>query len=147
MTRYLLDTNVVLRFANTLDARHSLVVRAIGGLLEQNNECVVTAQVLIEFWVVATRPTTVNGFGWSVEETKASVDRLLYLFPLLEDCSEIFSTWLELVSTNNIKGKQSHDIRLVAVMLAYGVDHLLTFNPNDFAIVSNITVIHPQALT
>ncbi|GAP97538.1 PilT protein, N-terminal [Leptolyngbya sp. NIES-2104] len=139
-----MDTNVILRFANTLDVNHSLVTSAIRKLLDQNNECVITSQVIIEFWVVATRPTNVNGFGWSVEQVKASVDRLLDRFPLLEDCPEIFPIWLELVSISSLKGKRIHDIRLVAVMLAYGVNHLLTLNPSDFAVTSFITVVHPQ---
>lgn len=146
MTRYLLDTNVVLRFANTVDPDHALVISAISKLLEQNSECVITSQVLIEFWVVATRPTTVNGFGWSAEQTRVSIDRLLNVFPLLEERREIFPIWLQLITASNIKGKRSHDIRLIAVMLSHSVDHLLTFNPTDFTIASNIAVVHPQTL-
>ena len=146
MTQYLLDTNVVLRFANTLDPQHSLVVRAIRNLLAQDNECFITAQVLIEFWVVTTRPTSVNGFGWNVEQAIVSVAQLRTLFPLLEDRPEIFPIWLELVTTNKIKGKRSHDIRLIAIMLSHNVDHLLTFNPSDFAIASTLTIVHPETL-
>ncbi|HTL89130.1 MAG TPA: type II toxin-antitoxin system VapC family toxin [Leptolyngbya sp.] len=146
MTRYLLDTNVVLRFSNPLDAQHTLTTDAVSRLAEQGNECVLTAQVLIEFWVVATRPLDVNGLGWSMERVQSNVAELLNGFSLLEDRSEVFPNWLELVSANNIKGKRSHDIRLVAVMLSHNVDHLLTFNPDDFAIALPITIVHPQRL-
>lgn len=99
--------------------------------------------MLIEFWVVATRPTTVNGFGWTIEQANNSIERLLDRFPLLEDRSEIFSIWLQLISDNRIQGKRAHDIRLIAVMLAHDIDHLLTLNPNDFAVEASISVIHP----
>jgi len=54
MTKYLLDTNVVLRLSNPSDDQHELVTEAIATLLTQGNECYLTAQVLIELWVVAT---------------------------------------------------------------------------------------------
>ncbi|ELS44869.1 hypothetical protein C789_5347 [Microcystis aeruginosa FACHB-905 = DIANCHI905] len=35
-------------------------------------------------------------------------------------------------------GKRTHDVRLVAAMLANEITHLLTFNPSDFAGISSI---------
>lgn len=43
-------------------------------------------------------------------------------------------------------GKRTHDARLIAVMLANAITHLLTFNSSDFAINSGITVVLPQEL-
>ena len=51
MTKYLLDTNVVLRFANPSDKKHIIVKNAVYNLLLQGDECYLTAQVIIEFWV------------------------------------------------------------------------------------------------
>ncbi|WP_414621538.1 hypothetical protein [Calothrix sp. CCY 0018] len=39
MTRYLLDTNVVLRFCNPCDVQHSLAVDAVSLLLARGDEC------------------------------------------------------------------------------------------------------------
>ena len=63
MAQYLLDTNIVLRFSNPSDTQHSLAAEAVATLLAQGGECYLTAQVLIELWVVATRPVDVNGLG------------------------------------------------------------------------------------
>lgn len=90
MTRYLLDTNVVLRFCNHSDVQHHLAIEAIYRLLNQADECFLTAQVLIELWVVATRPVEVNGLGWTTEKTRSTIDQLLNRFPLLEEPPEIF---------------------------------------------------------
>jgi predicted nucleic acid-binding protein len=146
MTRYLLDTNVVLRFCNPSDVQHSLAIDAISCLLTQEDECFLTAQVLVELWVVATRPIEVNGLGWAVEQTRNTVDQLLDRFPLLEEIPQIFPNWLDLVTINRVMGKRTHDVRIGAVMLAYGVTHLLTFNPRDFAGISGITIVRPQEL-
>ncbi|BFM38216.1 PIN domain-containing protein [Synechocystis sp. LKSZ1] len=143
MTRYLLDTNVVLRFSNTSDEQHGLVTEAVANLLEQANECYLASQVLIELWVVATRPLNVNGLGWSVEQTQNIIEQLLEHFSVVEETSQIFSIWLNLVTENKISGKRSHDARIVAIMLASAVSHILTLNPSDFSGMSSITVVHP----
>jgi predicted nucleic-acid-binding protein len=67
MTKYLLDTNVIMRFCNPSDVQHGLATDAISRLLIQSDECLLVMQVIIEFWVVATKPIQVNGLGWTVE--------------------------------------------------------------------------------
>lgn len=146
MIRYLLDTNVILRFCNPSDVQHDLATEAISYLLNQGDECFLTGQVLIELWVVATRPVEVNGLGWTTEKTKQIIDELLNRFPLLEESPQIFFTWLDLVTTNQVMGKRTHDARLIAVLLANNITHILTFNSSDFAVKSMITVICPQQL-
>jgi len=147
MTRYLLDTNIILRARDTSASNYQLAVDAVSQLLAQNIECVITAQVLIEFWVVATRPIEVNGLGWNIQKTKNEIDGVLDQFPLLEETPQILTNWLQLVSRNGVMGKRTHDARILAVMQVHGVTHLLTFNPDDFTnISSDITIVHPQEI-
>ena len=146
MTKYLLDTNVILRFANPSDKQHHLTTEAIATLLEQSDECFLTAQVLIELWVVATRPVDVNGLGWSTKQASNIIEQLLDRFPIVEETSPIFSAWLNLVTQNQIKGKRTHDALIVAVMLVYEISRILTFNPSDFKGLSEIITVHPQEI-
>jgi predicted nucleic acid-binding protein len=147
MAKYLLDTNVVLRLSNPSDDHHELVTEAIATLLTQGNECYLISQVLIELWVVATRPINVNGLGWSAEETHTIINQLLERFPFKEEVPQIFSTWLTLVTENQITGKRTHDVRIVATMIESGITHILTLNPKDFSGISGITVVHPKAVS
>jgi predicted nucleic acid-binding protein len=146
MTKYLLDTNVVLRFANPSDQQHDLVTEAIAILLEQSNECYLTAQVLIELWVVATRPVDVNGLGWSTQQASNVIEQILTRFPLVEEISQIFPIWLNVVTQKKIKGKRTHDARIIAVMLVYNIRHILTLNPSDFKSLSEIITVNPQEI-
>ncbi|MEO0824479.1 MAG: type II toxin-antitoxin system VapC family toxin [Cyanobacteria bacterium J06635_15] len=146
MTKYLLDTNIVLRFSNPSDIQHDLVTEAVATLLQQGYECYLTAQVLIELWVVATRPVDANGLGWPIEQTYNVIEQLLNRFPMADETSQIFSSWLNLVTDNQIKGKRTHDARIVAVMVTSGISHILTLNPNDFSGVRGITIVHPQTV-
>jgi hypothetical protein len=113
-------------------------------IIRQGGECLITSQILIEFWVVATRPKDVNGLGWTTQKTQQEINQILSQFSLLEESPDIFPLWFQLVTIYNIKGKRTHDIRLLAVMKASKITHLLTFNPDDFIPIPNITIVHPQ---
>ncbi len=109
-------------------------------------ECLITPQIVIEFWAVATRPRSANGLGWGVDRVTADVAQIRRQFRVLADTAEIFERWLELVSSGRFSGKRVHDARLVAIMQAHGVRHLLTFNAEDFFGAPEIEVIVPGAL-
>lgn len=144
MANYLLDTNIILRFSNPSDVQHDLVTDAVATLLAAGHDCYLAPQVLIEMWVVATRPTDVNGLGWSTVYTRKIIDELLERFPIAEEMPQIFPEWFELVTNNAIKGKRTHDARIVALMRASQIDFVLTLNPSDFSSVSDIIVMHPK---
>jgi len=51
--------------------------------------------------------------------------------------------WRKLVVTHQVRGKQVHDARLAASMIAHGITHILTLNGADFARYPQLTVIDP----
>lgn len=146
MTNYLLDTNILLRVSDPSSANYSLAVDSVFVLLNGGNKCFLTPQTLIEFWVVATRPIEVNGLSWTPERTQEQIHQFLLRFSLKEETPEIFLHWFQLVADYKIKGKRTHDIRLLAVMKAHSITHLLTFNPEDFLPIPEITIVQPQEI-
>jgi predicted nucleic acid-binding protein len=144
MANYLFDTNILLRLSDPISANYPLARDSTYLLIDQGHQGCFTSQIIIEFWVVATRPTEVNGLGWTPERTKNQINEFMGRFTLLEETPEIFTLWFKLVTDYNIKGKRTHDIRLLAVMKAHKITHLLTFNPDDFIPLPNITIVHPQ---
>lgn len=146
MVKYLLDTNIILRFCNPSDVQHTLVADAVAALLAKGDECYLAPQVLIEMWVVATRPTDVNGLGWTPTYTRQVIDGLLERFPLAEELPQVFQIWLELVTDYAVKGKRTHDMRIVALLRAAKIDHILTLNPSDFSDTVHAVIVHPRDL-
>ncbi|BAY49747.1 hypothetical protein SAMD00079811_73760 [Scytonema sp. HK-05] len=146
MVAYLLDTNILLRMSDGNSPTHLLAGEATAKLLMQAHQVYITSQNIIEFWVVATRPVEVNGLGLSAEQTRTEVEQIVSQFPLLEETPQIFINWLNYVTANNVMGKRVHDVRLIAVMLAHGITHLLTFNIDDFRNKEGIVIVHPQTL-
>lgn len=146
MATYLADTNLLLRLADPASAQHSIATDALARLLRQGDEVFLTPQNFIEFWAVATRPVEANGFGWDSERTVREVTELQERFPLLPDSSDIFTHWLELVKQLPVHGKRVHDARLVAVLQAHAVEHLITFNTSDFTVFSSLSLVDPRSL-
>jgi predicted nucleic acid-binding protein len=144
MATFLLDTNLLLRLSDGASPDQALADQAIKTLRLRGDWPCGAAQNLIEFWAVATRPVGANGFGWDTQKTRVEIDQLLSKFQLLDDTSAILINWVNLVTTHDVKGKKVHDARLVAVMQAHGVTHLLTFNTDDFKSYSGITLVHPS---
>jgi predicted nucleic acid-binding protein len=130
---YLLDTNVLVRLANTADTRHAVAARTVVELHRRGEVLHVTPQVLIEFRNVATRPAAQNGLGLSTVDAETQAAGVEATFPLLGETPDIFPAWKALVSALGVIGKQVHDARLVAVCHAHRVTHLLTFNVSHFA--------------
>lgn len=143
---YLVDSNILLRLVNRLDLMHGDAENAYTMLREQDQALCVVPQNLIEFWAVATRPTSVNGLGLAVEEAVHESSLLKSLFTLKSDIPEIYTVWEHLVIKYQVRGKQAHDTRLVAAMIAHQISHLLTFNTADFKRFTEITAIDPRNL-
>lgn len=143
--RVLVDANVLLRSAQPQHPQHEVARDALTQLHANGHEIVIVPQVIYEFWVVATRPTEVNGLGLSADQTDAKVVTNLELYSLYQDDELLFDAWRILVNLHGVVGKLAHDARLIAAMVRHGITHLLTFNEQDFARFREVTVISPAA--
>lgn len=87
---WLLDTNVLLRLTDEQSHEHSVAEGAVARLLARGIPVFISAQVLVEFWAVATRPERVNGLGWSTATTAETIRALRDRFPLLKETPEVW---------------------------------------------------------
>lgn len=144
--KVLVDTNVLARAAQPAHPMQQPAEDALAALRAQGHTLCVVPQVLYEFWALSTRPTSVNGLGKSVALVTAELADIRADFWLLDDTPAILPVWEALVTNYGVVGKNAHDARLVAAMLAHGVTHLLTFNDQDFKRFTTITVWTPAAV-
>lgn len=143
---FLVDTNILLRSADSDHPMYEDAINSVSILKRQKNQLYIMPQNLIEFWNVCTRPKDKNGLGYSITETQAEINRVKSFFPLLSDHPNIYSEWEKLVSIYQVKGVNVHDARLVAAMLVYNLTHILTFNSDDFRRYSEIIVVNPKEI-
>lgn len=143
---YLIDTNVLLRRARPSDPQCGVARLAIRRLKRQGEDLYINSQNVIEFWNALTRPVDRNGFGMMPAQADEEVSRLEQFFRLAPDTPDIYIHWRQLVATVGVSGVQVHDARLVAVMLAHSISHLLMFNVGDFRRYPVITAVHPASV-
>jgi predicted nucleic acid-binding protein len=129
---HLVDTSILARLANTADALHGVAAKAVLELHQRGEVLHLTAQNLVEFRNLATRPRAVNGLGLPVADAEVKAAIFEGKFPLLAETPNIYPTWKALVGTLGIIGKRVHDARLVAVCHVHAVTHVLTFNIAHF---------------
>ena len=129
---YLVDTNIIVRGSDPGDPNYHLAKYAVEMLRLAGQSLCLSRQNLIEYRNVATRPIDKNGLGMSVTEADKELTRLESVFITLPDNDFIYAKWRTLVTAKAVSGRQVHDARLVAVMLTYGITHILTFNDLDF---------------
>jgi predicted nucleic acid-binding protein len=147
---YLVDTNLLVRMANTTDSLRPGAQRAVVELHRRGEILHITAQTMVEFRSVATRPAALNGLGMAIVDAEADAADFESSFPLLQETPDIYPAWKALVTTLGVVGKQVHDARLVAVCHVHGVTHLLTFNTAHFPRFSTfgpgLVLVHPASV-
>ena len=142
---YLPDTSVIIRLYDSDNPICRSVRQGLDKLWDSGEGLVVVPQILVEFWVVATRPKSVNGLGLTVEETERELENLQKLFAVLPENERIFDEWKTLVTKYKVSGKVAHDARIVAAMTVHKIANILTLNPNDFKRFTEIKAVKPPA--
>lgn len=143
MPRILLDTNICLRLADAHSGGHDIATMAVHRLILAGHRIRLTPQVLVEFWAVATRPLKNNGLEWATARVVEELNALTSRFGMLGDRPAVLPLWRDLVSNHDVKGKNTHDARIAAVMSAHGVEFLLTFNGDDFKRFPHVKALKP----
>jgi predicted nucleic acid-binding protein len=130
---YLLDTGILLRLVDVTDQQHQIVRESVGELGRRQESLYVTTQNVAEFCNVATRPVASNGIGMESAAAISLFQRDIEpITAVLIENDAVYTQFIRLVSKYSVAGKQVHDARLIAMMLAWQVDSVLTLNDRDF---------------
>src|SRR5580692_2938145 len=116
----LVDTNILLRRLQPNHAHHAMAIDSVARLLGTGEPVHFTLQNISEFWNVMTRPTAVNGLGFSAEFALNEVNKIERVLTLLPDSPAAYEEWKRLVVSYAVSGAKVHDARLVALMNVHG---------------------------
>lgn len=144
---HLADTNVLLRSVQHDRPSYRQARSAILALLRGGDRVCIFSQNVVEFWSVATRPSSHNGLGLTLSQADWYASRLESILTLLSDTPGIHREWRRLVVAHSVSGANVHDARLVAAMNVNGLTSIVTFNVDDFKRYPGIRVLHPQEVT
>jgi len=142
----LVDTNILLRPVRRNHTEYLLVRDAVTTLCRRGAGLYYTLQNMAEFWNACTRPRERNGFGLSIAEAAEAARELEEILTLLPESAAVYREWRRLVVAYRVSGVKVHDARLVAVLRAYRIRHLLTLNEADFRRYEEVIVVTPESL-
>lgn len=146
---YLIDTGILLRLIDSQDVLHSTVLDVIAHLGDRGEQLLIATQNVAEFCNVITRPVSANGLGLLPKDAIQFLNRDIEHFcRVLIENDRVCDELKRLVESYNVVGKQVHDARLVAIMLTWQVDNLLTLNDRHFRRYEpeGITIVTPADL-
>ena len=146
---YLLDTGILLRLVDETDGQHDVVKQAVSRLGDQREALYITTQNFAEFWNVATRPRTNNGLELPIATVIQLYDRAIEpISSVLVELPAVHAEYKRLLIKHSVVGKQVHDARLVAMMLNWQIERILTLNERNFLRYEQegITVVTPDAI-
>lgn len=130
------DTNILLRALLTEIELHSEADKLLKRLLREEAELWISGQVIREFTVQATHPRTLK-VPLTITEVVREVQTIEQVFNIADDTALVRQNLLALLQAFPTQGKLVHDANIVATMLAYQIDTLVTINLDDFRRFSN----------
>ena len=123
-----MDTSVLLEATDEARSGHA----AARAFIELGTRLVLSAQVIREFLVVATRPVTANGLEMTLADAMENVCEFRRIIRLLPEERPVLPTFLSLLAETSCRGKRIHDAHLVATAIAHRVASIVTLNTDDF---------------
>jgi predicted nucleic acid-binding protein len=141
------DSGILLRLVNPADPLHAIIDAVVKVIQSRGDTLAFSLQNAAEFWGVCTRPATARGgLGLDTAQTERRLGMIEHVFSLLTEPSSDYPIWRQLVVAHSVQGKQVHDARLVALMQAHGITHVLTLNAADFTRYPGIVAIDPASV-
>jgi predicted nucleic acid-binding protein len=129
----LLDTGILLRAFVRADPLNEPIRQAFALYRRQHEELLTTFQNVAEFSNVSTRPVSARGgYGIPVAKVTLRIRFIERLCRRLFENERSYEIWRQLIDRYDVTGVAVHDARLVAMMMAHGVDRILTANDRDF---------------
>lgn len=143
VAKVFLDTNVLLRSTIRSFPNYGVVKPFVDQYIARGDELWISGQVIREYFNQTTRPQT---FVQSMDAAQidAQFKKIRAVFRIATETEAVIEQFVSLLQTHPTGGKQVHDANLVATMLVYGIDTLITLNIDDLKRFSDrISLISP----
>jgi predicted nucleic acid-binding protein len=142
-----LDANILVYAMDVGAQQHAVSLRLLQAAADPTTVLYLTSQILCEFYSVVTNPRRI-AVPYSLAEAHQAITGLLGLpgTRLLRAPQNVVRGWLDLLQRHPVGGSAVFDLQIVATMLANGIQRIYTFNPKDFEVFPELTVIAPSAV-
>ena len=121
---------------------HSPATTTLADVRKAGTTLVISPQVVREYVAVATRPGVLDPVP-PLADLLANVANLLATCRVVDDTRTVSEPLVTLLAAVPAAQRRVHDANLVATMLTWGVQQLLTHNTQHFAPYAHLIVIVP----
>jgi predicted nucleic acid-binding protein len=143
VAKVFLDTNIVLRATITQFPLHEQVREFVNNYIVGETELWINRQVVREYFNQVTRPQIFMN-PMKPEQIQPQYEVMCTMFKIADETEAVTAQLIILLQEYPTAGKQVHDANIVATMLAYDINTLLTMNIDDFKrFEDKITLISP----
>lgn len=124
------DTNILLRSTIIQFPNYSDVKPFVERYIALGTELWISGQVIREYFNQTTRPQSFMQPMTGVQ-IEAQFSKLRAVFKIAYETEAVVEQFVKLLQQYPTRGKQVHDANLVATMIVYEIDTLLTLNIDD----------------
>ena len=122
---------------------HEQCLSLVERLKDEDSELWISRQIVREYLVRATHINTFN-VALTLPQVMTQIGTINSLFRIADETEAVSRQLVELLLTVPTSGKQIHDANIVATILVYGIDTLLTLNVEDMKRFGDrITILSP----
>lgn len=129
-TRVFIDTNIVLRAIHEDVQLHSEAEHLLTELRRTGHQLWISRQIIREYMVQVTRPGFLSK-PLTAQEVENQLSNLKLAFKIADETEAVTTQLVQLLKMFPSGGKQIHDANIIATMLTYHIDTLLTLNIED----------------
>jgi predicted nucleic acid-binding protein len=129
--KILVDTNILLRAYHSAFVDHERIRSLFDRMLDEDQELWISRQVIREYLVQVTHPRTFAE-PLSIHSALEQLEGITRILHIADETAQVTAQLFALLKDHPTAGKQIHDANIVATMLAYDIDALLTLNADDF---------------
>jgi len=137
----MVDTNVILRADYKEVMLHNEADALIRQARKDGYQLWISRQIIREYIVQITRPGFLK-VPLTPLKVESQVNALRLVFRVADETDAVTSKLIELKIYPS-GGKQIHDLNIIATMLVYGIDTLLTINVEDMKRFADRVTIMP----
>lgn len=137
----LLDTNILTVSKQAGHRDYNRVTAMLTQFTTNKEDLIICPQNLYEFFVAATRPVANRGLGLTRKKALDEIDNLKATYNFIDDPQSLYNNWETIVKNYEVSGKQGHDARLVAFMVAHSIKRIYTMNDTDFNRYADIITV------
>lgn len=137
-----IDTNVLLRATIAQMELHAEATALLAAQYAQGASLWISRQVIREYVAHVTRPQ-LTAQPLSPEHVRQQVTTMMKTYRVADETEDVTQRLVDLINDVPVGGKQIHDANIIATMLVYRLDTLLTANMEDMRRFGHLVTLEP----